>query len=236
MTSLTAVYLGLWLPRVSLRAQRALRLSSACAGLSPAKRGTSLVRTSAVSILLVAILLWGLAFATRGQEADRPLDASRSTITVHVFKEGLFRAFADDHVIQAPLMDGSLDEAKPHMQIVIDASRLRVLDPGLSEKDRQDVQARMLGADVLDVERFRWISFHSISMERRDAGGWLIHGELELHGNIRPLDVNVRHESGRYKGSVVVKQSDFGIVPIRIMGGTVKVKDEVRIDFDVVPS
>jgi hypothetical protein len=217
MTSLTAVYLGLWLPRVSLRAQRALRLSSACAGLSPAKRGTSLVRTSAVSILLVAILLWGLAFATRGQEADRPLDASRSTITVHVFKEGLFRAFADDHVIQAPLMDGSLDEAKPHMQIVIDASRL-------------------LGADVLDVERFRWISFHSISMERRDAGGWLIHGELELHGNIRPLDVNVRHESGRYKGSVVVKQSDFGIVPIRIMGGTVKVKDEVRIDFDVVPS
>jgi hypothetical protein len=186
-------------------------------------------------MLLVLVLTCGPALATHGQEADRPIDAGRSTITVRVFKEGLFRAFADDHVIQAPLVDGSLDEAKPHVQIVFDASRLRVLDPGLSEKDRKDVQARMVGADVLDVERFRWISFHSISMERRGGDGWLIHGELELHGNIRPLDVNVRLESGRYKGSVVVKQSDFGIVPIRIMGGTVKVRDDVTVDFDIVP-
>jgi hypothetical protein len=195
----------------------------------------SALSKSGWSRLLIAILVGGTAFAARGQEADRPIDAGRSTITVRVFKDGLFRAFADDHVIQAPLMDGSLDEAKPHVQIVFDASRLRVLDPSLSEKDRQDVQARMLGADVLDAKRFRWISFHSISMERREPGGWLIHGELELHGNIRPLDVNVVLDKGRYKGSVAVKQSDFGIVPIRIMGGTVRVKDEVRIDFDIVP-
>ena len=34
-------------------------------------------------------------------------------------------------------------------------------------------------------------------------------------------------------GSTSLKQTDFGITPISIAGGTVKVKDEVRIEFDV---
>jgi hypothetical protein len=31
-----------------------------------------------------------------------------------------------------------------------------------------------------------------------------------------------------------LRQSDFGILPISIAGGTVKVKDEVTIEFDIV--
>jgi hypothetical protein len=31
-----------------------------------------------------------------------------------------------------------------------------------------------------------------------------------------------------------LKQSAFGIEPIRIAGGTVKVKDEVKVEFDIV--
>jgi hypothetical protein len=34
-------------------------------------------------------------------------------------------------------------------------------------------------------------------------------------------------------GNAVVKQSDFGIKPVKVAGGTVKVKDEVRIEFDI---
>jgi hypothetical protein len=40
--------------------------------------------------------------------------------------------------------------------------------------------------------------------------------------------------NGRYRGRVAVKQRDFGINPISIAGGTVKVKDEIRIEFDIV--
>jgi hypothetical protein len=35
-----------------------------------------------------------------------------------------------------------------------------------------------------------------------------------------------------YRGSATLKQTDFGIKPISIGGGMVKVKDEVKIDFD----
>ncbi len=174
-----------------------------------------------------------LAFATPAPAEDRPIDTARSTVTVRVFKAGLFRAFADDHIIQAPLSEGTLDGAVPHVQIVVDARGMRVLDPGLSAKDRQDVQTRMLGPDVLDVNRYPWIIFHSITIQRIDAGAAIARGELELHGQIRPVTVNIRVENGRYKGSVAVRQSEFGIVPISIAGGTVKVKDEIKVDFDI---
>jgi hypothetical protein len=42
-------------------------------------------------------------------------------------------------------------------------------------------------------------------------------------------------DGGHYRGSASFKQSNFGISPIRIAGGTVKVKDEVKIEFDIVP-
>lgn len=185
-------------------------------------------------VVLVGICV--AALATRVVADQRLVDLDRSTVTVHVFKAGLFRALADDHVIQAALSDGSLDNdaATPHVQIVIDARQMRVLDPGLSAGDRQKVQTRMLGPEVLDVTRFPWISFHSLESRRLNASGWEVKGELELHGHIRPMAVTVVEESGRYKGSATLRQSDFGIVPISIVGGTVKVKNEIRIDFDIV--
>lgn len=189
----------------------------------------------AQTVLVMATLVCVMASAAPGSAEDRAVDTQRSTVTVRVFKAGLFRAFADDHIIQAPLAEGSIDDsATPHVQIVIDARRMRVLDPGLSAKNRQEVQTRMLGPEVLDVSRFQWISFHSVAIQRLDAGGWLVRGELELHGRIHAVVVNVSAGNGHYKGSVTVRQSDFGIVPISIVGGTVKVKDEVEVDFDIV--
>jgi hypothetical protein len=41
-------------------------------------------------------------------------------------------------------------------------------------------------------------------------------------------------QDGRYRGTVVLKQRDFGITPISIAGGTVKVKDELKVEFDIV--
>ena len=48
-----------------------------------------------------------------------------------------------------------------------------------------------------------------------------------------PLTVSVALDQSHYKGSATVRQTEFGITPISIVGGTVKVKDEVKIDFDI---
>jgi polyisoprenoid-binding protein YceI len=183
--------------------------------------------------LPIAAVACVLALAAPAAGDEHLIDLQKSTVTVRVYKSGFFSAFADDHVIQAPLLEGSFDDT-PHVQIVVDARRMKVLDPRASPKDRSDVQTRMLGPEVLDVNRFEQIRFHSVAIHRQDGGGWRVEGELELHGQIHPVDVNVALERGHYKGSTSLKQSTFGITPISIVGGTVKVKDEVRVEFDIV--
>jgi YceI-like protein len=175
------------------------------------------------------------AFAASGSAKGQPIDSQSSTITVRVFKSGLFRAFADNHVVQAPVAEGSVeDSATPHVELVVDASQMRVLDPNLSPKDRDDVQARLLGPEVLDTNRFAQIRFRSIAVKPLEKDRWLVRGDLELHGQIHPISIRVARENGHYKGSTPLRQTEFGITPISIAGGTVRVKDEVTVEFDIV--
>ena len=41
-------------------------------------------------------------------------------------------------------------------------------------------------------------------------------------------------QNGRYRGIAELKQKEFGINPISLAGGTVKVKNELRVEFDIV--
>jgi polyisoprenoid-binding protein YceI len=184
---------------------------------------------------IISSLSCVLAFAAPVAAQRRAVDAERSTITVRVFKSGLFAAFADNHVIHAPLTEGSVEESStPHVELVIDAAQMRVWDPGLSSKQREDVRTRMLGPQVLDASRFTLIRFHSTEVESAGLDRWLVRGNLELHGHSQPLAVVVSRERRRYKGSLTLRQTEFGITPISIAGGVVKVKDEITIEFDIV--
>lgn len=163
----------------------------------------------------------------------QPIDTMESRVTVHVFKAGLFAAFADNHEIEAPISDGTIDTGAQRVRVVFDARRMKVLDPALSASKREQVQQRMLGPDVLDSARFPQITFTSTSIERIGSAELRVRGELSLHGVTRPLTLDVRTEAGRYVGSSSLKQSEFGITPVRIAGGTVKVKDEIQTVFDI---
>ncbi len=186
--------------------------------------------TTALAAMALAFSLGPPTSAQR-----RGVDVHRSRITIHVFKSGLFRAFADDHLIQATLAEGSVDDsAAPHVEVVVDAHRLRVLDPGLSQKDREQVQARMLGPEVLDVSRFTQIRFHSTAVQRFEPDRWRVRGDLELHGRTHEVALDVTRANGRYTGRTTLRQTDFAITPISIAGGTVKVKDDISIEFDIV--
>ncbi len=185
-----------------------------------------------VAWTLVVAFLGFTRVSLPAADRERLIDIDRSTITIHVTSEGLLGAFAAPVLIWAPLSEGSVDESVPHMQTVFDARRMQVLDSGLSAADRGAVQARMLGPEVLDVERFRRISYHSITIERQ-ASAWLIRGELELHGLILPVDATARRDGDRYRGSATVRLSAFGIAPIVRWAGLMKVKDEVGVEFDV---
>lgn len=163
----------------------------------------------------------------------RPIDTVNSKLTVRVSKAGMFSAFADNHEVAAPISEGFLDEGNRRVRLVIDADRLRVLDPHLSSDKRQQVQERMLGPEVLDVAHFPLISFESTAVEQAGSGRLLVRGILSLHGQTHAVVATVRSDRGSYVGSCTFKQREFGITPVSVAGGTVKVKDELTIEFDV---
>jgi YceI-like domain len=192
-------------------------------------------RPVALLPVIVSSLSFVFAFAAPMSAQQRAVDIERSTMTVRAFKSGLFSAFGDNHVIQAPVAEGSVDESSaPHVELAIDARRMRVLDPGLSQKQREDVQARMLGPQVLDASRFPRIRFQSTAVQQAGTDRWLVRGNLDLHGHIQPIAVTVSRERGRYTGSTTLRQTAFAITPISVAGGMVRVKDEITIEFDIV--
>lgn len=181
-----------------------------------------------VLALVVSTLWFVQAF---GQ--TRAIDTSNSKLIVHVFKAGAFSAFGDNHEVEAPIAEGSVDEGARRVKFVVESQRLKVLDPQMAPGKRQQVQERMVSPEVLDAARFPRITFESTEVEQTGPDRLLVRGQLSLHGVTRPVVVNVRTENGRYVGSSTLKQREFGITPISIAGGSVKVKDELKIEFDV---
>ena len=190
---------------------------------------------SAITCALVSATLI-LNAAASAQAPRRPIDTARSTLTVFVYKSGLFSAFGDDHVITAPVARGWLaDPPSGAVEVAVRAGDLRVTDPKLAADRRAEVQAKMLSADVLDVEKFPDITFSSTSIEAAGADRWNVAGRLTLHGRSRDIRFAVTRAGTIYRGEALIRQQDFGIEPVRVAGGTVKVKDEVKVAFEIAP-
>jgi polyisoprenoid-binding protein YceI len=182
-----------------------------------------------------ALMLWLWLTQPGAASSDaRQVDGAHSTITVRVYKTGLFSAFAHNHEIQASIQSGEVKESgSPSVELRVDARKLRVLDPQASDSTRGQIQETMLGTQVLDANRFPEIRFQSTGVEPKGPDHWIVHGNLGLHGEDHPIAVEVTLKDERYRGSAMVKQTDFGITPVAVAGGTVKVKDEVKVEFDI---
>jgi polyisoprenoid-binding protein YceI len=171
-------------------------------------------------------------FAT-GQTVD--VDAGRSSITVKVEKTGLFSAFAHNHTIHAPIASGKLDTEKRTVVLTLNTKDMKVLDEGVKDSERADIEQTMKSDRVLDVQRFPEIRFVSTSIAPQDGGRFQVRGDLTLHGATRPIEFPITFSKDRYTGSVKLTQTDFGITPVSIAGGAVKVKDVIEIVFEIVP-
>ena len=195
----------------------------------------------AAGLLLVAL------GAAAQEKTAYSIASAQSKLEIHVYKEGMFKAFGHDHLIAATEISGEaqLDAQKIEdstVRLQIATKSFTVVDPGESEKDRRDVQATMEGEKVLDVAKFPEITFTSsgISGAKKNAEGWelTISGKLKLHGVEKtvsfPLRVQTESAQLRGEGEISILQTDYGITPVKVGGGAVKVKDKLKITFTVV--
>ena len=184
-------------------------------------------RSKLCSVLLAALLPVVVMFQGHAGPAS-------STITVHVHKSGLFSALGHEHTVTAPIARSRLDTKARTVEIVVDAKQMKVVDEDASAKDRAEIQATMLGPSVLDTAKFPEIRFHSSHVEEIGGNRYRVRGRLDLHGLTKDLSFEVsRNVEGVYEGRTRLKQTDFGIQPVSAGGGTVKVKDELEIEFHI---
>ena len=178
---------------------------------------------------------------------DFRVDPAATTVVAHVGRAGLFRFAGHDHEVAVPGVEGritldSTDPSRSRVAVQFDAKALKVTGRGEPAEDVAEVQRTMLSDRVLDVARYPIIAFESdrISVQQRSAGNWTlrVEGRLTLHGVTKPLGVPVavRLDGNRLTATAeaTIRQSEFGIQPVTAAGGTVRVKDEVVVNFTIV--
>jgi len=186
-----------------------------------------------LSRLKTAIAFLVLTAAAAAQDAA--IDVQRSTISVHVGKAGLLSAAGHDHTIVAPISSGTIRQSAPlSVEFAIATARMTVQpDPKVDAKTQAQIQKDMQEM-TLDSRTFPEIVFRSTRIGALAAGEWRVEGDLSLHGVTKPVVLIVRRAGDAYTAHTTLKQTEFGIKPISVGGGMIRVKDQLEIDFSIV--
>lgn len=166
---------------------------------------------------------------------------AESSLTVFVGKAGALSFLAHDHNIAVRSYSGRVvvpaaGAAAGSLELDMDAKSLAVLDK-ISEKDRQEITNSM-HTKVLESGKFPRITFRSVSVSNVNGSNLTVNGDLTLHGITKriavPVNVSATPQMLRATGKYVLKQTDFGITPYSAAAGSIKVKNEVIINFNIV--
>lgn len=173
------------------------------------------------------------------------IDAGQSRFTVQGVAEGMLSMFGHNPVIaicgfggDVRCVPGTLESAS--LLMLVQADSLAVVNK-VSDKDKREME-RGMREDVLEVARYPEVVFMStkISADRTAEGhyGVRIDGNLSLHGVTRDHQINLQvtvNGSGllRAQGEFMLRQTDYHIKPVSAVGGTLKMKDELKFSFDI---
>lgn len=172
------------------------------------------------------------------------IEAKEGKFTVQAFATGLLSVFGHNPIIAIPDFEGEVllnPEAleQSSLRLVIHAESLNDTDD-ISEKDRAEIN-RAMQQDVLETDSFPDIVYECSRLTASKTGEgqyWLaLNGDLTLHGVTRAQPVSARislnGDKLRAAGDFSVRQSDYEIKPVSAAGGTVKLKDELKVSFDI---
>jgi polyisoprenoid-binding protein YceI len=173
------------------------------------------------------------------------IDTSQSAFKVRTFSGGLFSIFGHNHNIdirdfagEIQLAPGAIDQSS--LRMTVRAGSLKLTDK-VDEKERQEIEQTMR-TQVLDIEKYPEIVFTSTGVSSskiaEDKYKVKISGNLSLHGVTKEIPIQAQvvmsGNNLRASGEFSLDQTAYGIKPVTAAGGTIKVKDEVKLSFNIV--
>ena len=195
---------------------------------------------------LMVLLVLGCAALAGATGATYPVVESKSSVRIHVGKSGVLSFAGHRHEVQAPVSGTvTADPANlsgSSVDLIFASGRLRVLPEGEPSGDAPKVEEAMHGPEVLDAVRFPKIHFKSKKVTGRQAsgGGYDVSlvGDLSLHGMTQeitvPVKVTLDGQTLTAVGETTLRHDQFGMKPVTAAGGSVKVSNEIKIEFKIV--
>ena len=171
------------------------------------------------------------------------IDPTASQITVVVRSGGPFAKIGHDHAIASRTISGYAAPAQGRSDFAFRLDELTVDEPavraqaGLTGSVPADAvagtRANMLGR-VLDAGR------HPVVQLRVTGNQPTPRLSITLHGVTRSIDVptelQVTPDRLTAAGQFTLRQTDFGITPMSVLGGALVVKDEMELQFRIQAS
>ena len=161
------------------------------------------------------------------------------TLSVRTGRTGAAAKAGHDLLIHVTAWQATLevgeDPAQTSIVLDADATSLRVREgtggmQALGDDDKASIE------ETIDDEvlKRKGIEFRSTAVQTAADGSRIsVQGELTLVGETRPIAFDLAvGDDGKLSGSVVVKQTDWGITPYSTLFGALKVADEVEVAID----
>ncbi len=172
------------------------------------------------------------------------IEAQGSSFTVRAFATGLLSAFAHSPTIAMPDFEGQISfnpdaPQESSLRMVVHADGFTV-DDDISKEDREEIN-RKIDEEVLETSSFPDVIYECSNVSASKMGDgqyWLnLNGELTLHGVKRkqavPARISVNGSTLKAEGEFSIRQSDYEIRPVTALGGTIKLKDELKLSFNI---
>lgn len=173
------------------------------------------------------------------------INPARSIVVIEVRRGGSMAQFGHDHVVASHDVAGLVapDEGRADLWVPLDA--LVVDEPALraeagfdtqpSADDIAGTRSNMIGR-VLETDRHP----HAlIAVSELGSGGSSIRVRIDitLHGITRSFETVARYEKTEedlsVSGAIAIDQSEFGIVPLSVLGGAIAVQDRLKMSYRI---
>lgn len=182
---------------------------------------------------------------TRQASVVYRLDASRSKFMIRAFAGGLLWFKGHDHFVQARdfagearLTPGSVSPAS--LNLSVRAASLAETREVFNAQQKKIIDGELRDI-VLEPDKYPDITFKSTDVTVDARGGLFrvkLGGDLTLRGVTRrvviPAEVTLEGDSLRARGEFNVKRSDFKVPATSAFHGTVRIRDRLKVSFDIV--
>lgn len=176
------------------------------------------------------------------------IDSEKSLIVVTVRRGGALARLGHDHVVASHAITGMLDPAAGRADLGFRLDAMVVDEAPLREQARLDTQPspeaiagtrQNMLTRVLEAERYPEVALQvRTAPVRPPLLSTLVQAatlRVTLHGVTRELPVTITLTPTAHglvaSGLLRLRQSDFGITPMAVMGGAMTVQDEMELRY-----